>query len=86
MHNRPRELGEPAVARDVVSVCVRLNDMHDAEAMTAGEIEILVDRNRRIDDDRLAGIGDGIRGAPEVRVEQLAEEHRVRHPSRSAVR
>jgi hypothetical protein len=69
--------GEPAVARDVVGVGVRLERPHDAglEAFRFGEDRL--DREVRVDDHDLAGLlaPDEIRGAAEVVVEDLCEEH-----------
>ena len=81
----PGELGEPAVARDVVGVRVRLDDVHDAEAVAARELEVLVDRDRRVDHDRLARVGDDVRGAAEICIDQLAEEHRAVTPLKRPV-
>ena len=80
------ELGEPAVARDVVGVRVRLDDVDDAEAVPGRELEVLVDRDRRVDHDRLARVGDDVRGAAEICIDQLAEEHRSVTPLERRVR
>ena len=81
-----RELGEPAVARDVVGMRVRLDDVHDPEAMPGRELEILVDRDRGVDHDGLPRVGDDVRGAAEICVDQLAEEHRSVTPLERRVR
>ena len=84
MDRRSGELREQAVAGDVVGVDARLDDVDDAEAMAAGELEVLVDRDRRVDHDCLPGVRDDIRRASEIGVDQLAEEHRNVDPSRSS--
>ena len=44
--------GEPAVPGDVVGVVVRLEDVLDVHAEVAGELEVLVDLELRVDDGR----------------------------------
>jgi hypothetical protein len=75
---RPRAASEPAVAGDVVSVVVGLQHVLDADVVQAPELEVRLDIPLRVDDDRdpLAGVGDEIRGAAEVLVEDLPEQHR----------
>ena len=81
-----RELGQAAVARDVVGVRVRLHDVHDPEAMPGRELEVLVDGDRRVDHDGFPRAGDDVRGAAEICVDQLAEEHRSVTPLERRVR
>ena len=74
---------ETAVARDVVGVRVRLQRPHDAYPEPFRLREHLLDRVRRIDDDGFARLlaADEIRGAPEIAVQELREEHRARDGS-----
>ena len=68
---------EAAVSRDVVGVVVRLDDANDLHAVPLRLGDVLLDRVRGIDDDRLArGFGaDEVRRAAEVGIDELAEEH-----------
>ncbi len=56
---------------------VGLEDVLDRDARVAGELEVLVDLEARIDDRSLAGllVADEIGGAAEVVVGDLAEDH-----------
>ena len=45
---------EPAVAGHVVGVRMRLEDAHDLHALAPRVLEVLLDRERGIDDERLA--------------------------------
>ena len=74
---------EPAVARDVVGVRVRLERPHDAHLEPFGLGEDLLDRVGRVDDDRLLRLlaADEVRGAPEIVVQDLCEEHGARDGS-----
>ena len=47
---------EPPVAGDVVGVRVRLEDAHDPDVVPLRLLEVLLDRVRRVDDDRLARV------------------------------
>jgi hypothetical protein len=67
--------GEPPPAREVVGVVVRLEDVPDPEVVLVRELEVTLDLPLRVDDRRLAAIRDHVRGAAEVLVEELAEEH-----------
>ena len=71
---------EPAVARDVVGVRVRLDRPHDAHLEPLRLREHLLDRVRRVDDDRSLRLlaADEVRGAPEIAVEDLREQHGAR--------
>ena len=72
---------EPPVTREMIRVRVRLDGAHDANLAPLGLVEVLLDREGRIDDDRLAGarIADEIRRTPERVVDELREDHgRVR--------
>ena len=76
---RARRGGQPSVARDVVGVVVRLEDVLDPNPHVAGEREILLDLELRIDD-RGNGrilITDQIRSTAEVVMGDLAKDHRV---------
>ena len=77
---RPCSSAKPAVARDVVGVRVRLEHALDADVLLRGRLEVLLDRECRVDDDRDGGVAvsDQVRGAPEVVVDELPEdEHRA---------
>ena len=67
-----------AVPRDVVGMGVRLEHADDPNAEPLGLVEILLDRVRRVDEQRFARrfVSDEVRGAPEVVVDELPEEHR----------
>ncbi len=73
---------QPPVPGDVVGVVVRLQHVLDADAAVAGELEVLVDLEARIDDRGDAGalVTDQVGGAAEVVVGDLLEEHRPRPP------
>jgi hypothetical protein len=68
---------QAAMSRDVVGVVVRLDDADDLHAVPLGFGDVLLDRVRGIDDDRLArGVGaDQVRRAPEVGVDKLSKDH-----------
>ena len=62
---------------DVVGVVVGLEDVVDAHAEIARELEVLVDLEARIDHGRRAGrvVADEVRRAAEIVVRDLAEDH-----------
>ena len=68
---------EPAVAGEVVGVRVRLDDPDDPHAAPVGLGQHRLDRVRGIDDrgDARVLVADQIRGAAEIVVEELLEEH-----------
>ena len=68
---------EPAVARDVVGVVVRLEDVLDAHAEVARQPQVLVDVELRVDHGRDARVlvADQVARAAEVVVDELAEDH-----------
>ena len=68
---------EPPVTRDVVGVRVRLERPHDPRLEALGLGENRLDREMRVDDHDLSRLlaADEVRGAPEVVVEDLREEH-----------
>ena len=68
-------LGQAALAGDVVGVVVRLEDVGDPEAVLLGELEVGLDVPFRVDDRRLAPVGDDVGRAPEILVQHLPEEH-----------
>ena len=72
-----RRRGEPAVARHVVGVVVRLEDVLDVHAEEAGEPQVLVDVEPRIDHggDARVLVADQVAGAAEVVMDELAEDH-----------
>ena len=49
----------------------------DAKALFLRSLDVLLDRVRRVDDERLAArrIGDQVGGAAEIVVDELAEQH-----------
>ena len=70
---------EPAVTRYVVGVGVRLEHALEPDLLLGRRLDVLLDRKRRVDDHRDAcvTVSDQVRGAPEVVVDELAEdEHR----------
>jgi hypothetical protein len=78
---------EAAVPRDVVGVGVRLEHADDLELVVAGRLDEPFDRVRRIDDDRGPGalVSDEVRGAAEIVVDELAEEHGATVPPYAAM-
>ena len=69
---------EPAVAGDVVGVRVRLEDARSTRTrVSRGLGEELLDREGRVDDDRDRRrlVADEVRGAAEVVVDELLEQH-----------
>ena len=69
--------GQPPVPGDVVGVVVGLEHVLDAHAEVAGQAQVLVDVQARIDDggDRRVVVAHEIAGAAEVVVGDLAEDH-----------
>ncbi len=74
---------EPAVTRDVVGVRVGLDRANEANSASLGFLEVLLDRERRVDDDCLARalVADQVRSAPESVVDELREDHSARERS-----
>ena len=74
---RARRGGQPAMAGDVVGVVVGLEDVLDSHAQVAGQLEVLVDVEARVDDGGHTGlvVADEIGRAAEVFVDELAEDH-----------
>src|SRR5262245_1298776 len=68
---------EPSVPRDMVGVRVRLEHTHDADAAVVRLRQILLDLERRSDDDRRGRVlvTDEIRRAAEIVVDELREDH-----------
>ena len=68
---------EPAMAGDVVGVSVRLEHAHDPHALLVSRLEVLVDCVRGVDHEGFAAglVTDQVRGAAEIVVDELAEEH-----------
>ncbi len=68
---------KPTMTREVVGVRVRLEHADEADAAPPGFFEVLLDRVRRVDDDRLpsALVADQVRSAPESVVNELREDH-----------
>ncbi len=76
---RARGGDQPAVPGDMVRVVVRLQDMLDGDAPVSRQLEVLVDLEAGIDHrcDPGALISHQVRGASEVVVGDLAEDHRA---------
>jgi len=75
---RARRGGEVTVARDVIGVRVRLDDVRDREAAAPGQSQIFVDAVAPgIDDDGPPGLAaaDQVREAPGLFVDDLLEDH-----------
>ena len=70
---------QPAVAGDVIGVVVGLEDVLDAHAHVARQLEVLVDLEPRIDHRRHPGllVADQVGRAAEVVMGDLAEDHRT---------
>ena len=68
---------EPPVPGEVVGVRVRLDRADDADVALRGLLEVLLDREGRIDDDGVTGTGiaDEVGGAAERVVDELREDH-----------
>ncbi len=71
---------EPAVPGEVVGVRVRLEHAHDPDALGSGRVEVLLDRELRVDEDRDAGlaVAHEVRPAAEILVHELPEDHRTK--------
>ena len=71
---------EAPVPGDVVGVRVRLDDAHDAHVAPLGLLEVLLDREGRVDDHGLPAsrIADEIRRTPERVVDELREDQAAR--------
>ena len=71
---------EPPMTRDVVGVRVGLDRPNEANPAPLGFLEVLLDRERRIDDDCLARalVADEVRSAAESVVDELREDHQPR--------
>ena len=74
---RARGRRQAAVAGHVVGVVVGLEDVLDAQAHVAGQLEVLVDLEARVDDrgDARLLVADEVGRAAEVVVGDLAEDH-----------
>ena len=68
---------EPPVPREVVGMRVRLDDANDAHALPLGVREVLLDRECRVDHDRLScpRIADEVGSTPQRVVDELREDH-----------
>ena len=68
---------QPAVPGEVVGVRVRLDRPDEADAAPPGLLEVLLDRVGRVDDHRDPGVlvADQVRGAAEIVVDELREDH-----------
>ena len=59
----------------MVGVLVGVDHVGDPQPLLGGDLQVGVDVPARVDDDRLAGIPDHVRGATKVAVQHLTEEH-----------
>jgi hypothetical protein len=68
---------EPTMPREVVSVSVRLDGADDADVAPLGLLEVLLDRECRVDHGCLPGarIADEIGSTPERVIDELREDH-----------
>ena len=68
---------EPSVAGHVVGMRVRLDDPHEPDVPPLGLLDVLLDREGRVDDGRDAGVlvADEVGRAPERVVDELREDH-----------
>ena len=76
-HGDPVLEREPPVAGEVIGVRVGLDRADDAHVALRGLVEVLLDREGRVDDDRVARsrVADEIRSASERVVDELREDH-----------
>jgi hypothetical protein len=70
-----RGLREPAAAGNVVGVKVGLEHMPDLRPRLLGRAQVVADLPLWVDHRGLAAGGDEVRGAPQVVMQDLAEEH-----------
>src|ERR671924_598648 len=75
VERRPGRGREPPAAGEVVGVVMGLEHVPDLEVVLAREVEVLLDLPLRVDDRRFAPVGDHVRGAAEILVQHLPEEH-----------
>ena len=68
---------ETPVPGDVVGMRVRLEHAHDVNPFSGGGVDVLLDRIGGVDHEGFAagGIPDQVRGAAEIVVDELAEQH-----------
>ncbi len=68
---------EAAMSGDVIGVVVGLEDVSDADAEVARELQVLVDLETRIHDrrDALVLVADEVGRAPQIVMYQLSEDH-----------
>ncbi len=68
---------EPSVPGHVIGVSMGLEDAHDSDVRFPRRIEVLLDRVRGVDQERLplAGVADQVGGAAEIVVDELAKQH-----------
>ena len=68
---------EPSVTGEMVGVRVRLQNANEPDPAPLGFLEVLLDREGRVDDDCLARalVGDEVRRASESVVDELREDH-----------
>ena len=75
VNGRAGRLLQSSLAGDVVGMVMGLEDVRDPEAVLVGKREVVLDVPLRVDDRRLAAVGDEVRRAPEILVQHLTEEH-----------
>ena len=65
------------MAGDMIGVRVRLERADDPHAVALALVEVLLDREGGIDDDRVARllVADQVRSAAEIVVDELPEDH-----------
>ena len=68
---------EPPVPGDMISMRVRLDHTHEPHSAPLRLLEVLLDRERRVDDDRLSRslVPHEVRRASECVVDELREDH-----------
>ncbi len=86
-HRQPVLEREPSVPGDVIRVRVRLDDAYELDVAPFRLGEVLLDRVRRVDDHRDACVlvADEVRGASEIVVHELPEQHGATVPAAAAV-
>jgi alkyl sulfatase BDS1-like metallo-beta-lactamase superfamily hydrolase len=62
---------------------VRLEHTHDLDALSLGRRQVLLNRERRIDDDRFASrrVADEVGATAEILVDELSKEHEIERTS-----
>jgi hypothetical protein len=71
----PGSRSQAFAARDVIGVQVRVQYVHDLHALFRGQLHVCVHIPAGIDHHGLTGVGQEIRRAAEVAIQDLAEDH-----------